>query len=63
MNEIQKKYKLFSIDENMKEMFNHPSIEIENIWHNKPALLISTVIIDDKGKLSELKDIKNAKLV
>ncbi len=60
MIEIEEKYKRFTLDENMKEMFSHSSVDIAGMGQNRPTFIITTVVIDKTGRISELKDNKNA---
>lgn len=60
MSEIEEKYKKFSIDENMKEMFSHSSVEIEYMGHDDSSFVITTVINNHTGKSTKSKENKDA---
>ena len=63
MNEIEEKYRRFTIDENMRDMFSNSSVDIEDKSHKKTSFVITTVVIDSAGKSAKPKEKKNAKLV
>lgn len=58
MDEIEEKFKRFILDENMREMFSHSSVEIEDKRHNAASFVITTVVIDQAGRSKENKDAK-----
>lgn len=63
MNEIEDKYKRFTLDENMREMFSHSSVEIEDNSHKMSSFVITTVVIYRAGTPTKSKGNKDAKLV
>jgi hypothetical protein len=63
MNEIEEKFKKFILDENMRKMFSHSSVEIEEKVQQSASFLITTVVIDPVRESSKPKRDKDAKLV
>jgi hypothetical protein len=63
MNEVEEKFKKFSLDENMRKMFSHSSVEIEEIFCPTTSFLITTVVIDPTGDSRRTKRDEDAKLV
>jgi hypothetical protein len=63
MNEIEDKYKRFSLDENMIELFSHCSVGVEDMTQTKADLIITTVVIDPAAKSHKSQENKDAKLV
>ena len=63
MDEIEDKYKQFALDENMKELFSHATVNIDDGFQAKTSFIISTFVIDHLGKSTEEKERDDAKLV
>jgi len=63
MNEVEEKFKKFILDENMRKMFSHSSVEIEEKLHTTTSFLITTVVIDPRRESRKSKRDKDAKLV
>lgn len=63
MNVIEEKFKKFILDEKMRKMFSHSSVEIEEKVQQTASFLITTVVIDPARESSKPKRDKDAKLV
>jgi len=60
MNEIEEKYLKFALDEKMKQMFCQSSIGINGQDHKTLSYVITTIEIDQKGKLTTIEKNKDA---
>ena len=58
MNEIEEKFNRFKLDENMREMFSHSSVEIDGMNPKAASFVITTVVVDRARKSKEDNDAK-----
>lgn len=63
MNDIEERYKKFALDENMREQFSQSAVNVREKYRNDIPLSITTVVIDQSGKSTIIKENKNAELV
>ena len=63
MNEIEKRYEKFALDENMKKNFSQSSVEVQEKYNVDTPLVITTIVIDHSGKTTIIKEGDGAKLV
>jgi hypothetical protein len=63
MDEIDKKYERFELDENMRKLFSRSTVDIDDGFQKKESFIITTVVIDHSAKSMDTREINDAKLV
>ncbi len=62
MDEIEEKYKRFNLKEDMRELFGHPSVDIDGHCQRKESFVVTTIVIDNTVESVKAKENKDAKL-